>query len=110
MQAQFPSSSSILEEIVGRLIHDLEPEQVYLFGSRARGDAQRDSDFDILIVLADSDLPGYARDRLALRALRGLRVPVDVIVLTREEFDRKRGVVCSLPATVEREGRLLYAA
>jgi len=110
MRVQPPSSSTVLEEILGRLIDALDPDQVYLFGSRARGDAESDSDFDILIVLADSDLPGYARDRLALRALRGLRVPVDVVVLTREEFNRKRGVVCSLPATIEREGRLLYAA
>lgn len=105
-----PSHPAALEEIVDRLVRALAPERVYLFGSRARGDAKADSDFDFLIVVADSDLPGHARDRLALRALRGLGVPVDVIVLTRAELDRKRGVVCSLPATVEREGRLLYAA
>ncbi|HEX9735800.1 MAG TPA: nucleotidyltransferase domain-containing protein [Thermoanaerobaculia bacterium] len=104
------SEADVLDEIVGRLTRDLDPEHVYLFGSRARGDSESDSDYDILIVVTDSDLPGYARDRIALRALRGLRVPVDVIVLTREEFDRKRGVACSLPATVEREGKLLYAA
>ena len=100
----------MLEDIVARLVGALEPERVYLFGSRARGDSSHESDFDLLIVVSGSELPGYARDRVALRALRGLRVPVDVIVLTREEFDRKRGVVCSLPATVDREGRLLYAA
>ncbi|MCP4594013.1 MAG: nucleotidyltransferase domain-containing protein [bacterium] len=105
-----PSDAAVLEEIVERLVRALDPQELYLFGSRARGDGEPDSDFDILIVLADSDLPGYTRDRLALRALRGLRVAVDVIVLTREEFDRKRAVVCSLPATVEREGKLLYAA
>ena len=108
--APTPSDAAVLEEIVGRLICELHPQQMYLFGSRARGDAEPASDFDILIVVADSELPGHARDRIALRALRGLRVPVDVIVLTREEFDRKRNVVCSLPATVEREGMLLYAA
>ncbi len=102
--------ASVLEEIVTRLVRALGPESVYLFGSRARGDDDRDSDFDLLIVVSDSDLPGYARDRIALRSLRGLRVPVDAIVLTREEYERKRGVVCSLPATVDREGRLLYAA
>ena len=100
----------VLEEVVSRLIHELDPEKVYLFGSRARGDGEHDSDFDLLVVVADSEQPGFVRDRVALRALRGLRVPVDVIVLTRHEFDRKLGVVSSLPATVEREGKLLYAA
>ena len=110
MPATTPSESVVLDEIVARLVPALAPQRVYLFGSRARGDGDRDSDFDLLVVVPSSDLPGYARDRIALRALRGLRAPVDVIVITREEFDRKRSVVCSLPATVDREGRLLYDA
>lgn len=112
MSRESPESSakSVLDEIVARLVGALEPERVYLFGSRARGEETDDSDFDILIVVPASELPGHSRDRIALRAIRGLRVPVDVIVMTREEFDRKRGVVCSLPATVDREGQLLYAA
>jgi len=102
--------SSVLEEIVDRLVQALHPERVYLFGSRARGDSESASDFDILVVVANSELPGFKRDRLALRALRGVGAAVDVIVLTSHEFDRKRDVVCSLPATVDREGKLLYAA
>jgi predicted nucleotidyltransferase len=108
MQKQ--TDASVLEEIVNRLVQALEPDAVYLFGSRARGKFDPNSDIDILIVVPSSELPGYKRDRVALRALRGLGVAVDVIVLTRDEFDRKREVVCSLPATVLREGRLLYAA
>ncbi len=37
-------------------------------------------------------------------------VRMQLMVLTRQEFDRKRNVVCSLPATVAHEGKLLYAA
>jgi predicted nucleotidyltransferase len=103
-------SQRILEEIVSRLVREIKPERVYLFGSRARDDFDPGSDFDLLIVVSESELPGYKRDRVALRALRGLRVAVDVIVLTREEFERKLNVVCSLAATVHREGKLLYAA
>jgi predicted nucleotidyltransferase len=103
-------SHSILEEIITRLVREIEPERVYLFGSRARGDFESGSDFDLLIVVSESELPGYKRDRIALRALRGLGVAVDVIVLTRVEFERKLDVVCSLAATVHREGKLLYAA
>ena len=103
-------STAVLGEIVDRLVHALHPERVYLFGSRARGDSNAASDFDILVVISHSELPGFKRDRVALRALRGMGVAVDVIVLTSDEFDRKRDVVCSLPATVGREGQLLYAA
>ncbi len=100
----------VLEEAVRRLVAALQPERIYLFGSRARGEARPGSDYDLLVVVPHSDLPGPRRDSLALAALWGLRIAADVIVLTHDEFERKRSVVCSLPATVVREGRLLHAA
>jgi predicted nucleotidyltransferase len=99
-----------LDEAVRRLVDALHPERIYLFGSHARGDGSADSDYDLLIVVPHSDLPGHRRDTLALAALWGIRLPVDVLVLTASEFNRKLGVKCSLPATVVREGRLLHAA
>ena len=100
---------SPVAEIVDRLVEALHPERVYLFGSRAREEAREASDIDILVVIPHSDLPGFERDRQALRALRGIGVSVDVIVLTTAEFEHKLDVTCSLPATVVREGKLLYA-
>lgn len=99
-----------LAEMVHRLVEGLKPESIYLFGSLARGEGDKESDYDLLVVVRTSDLPGYKRDQKAFRILCGVGAPKDVIVLTREEFQRKRKVACSLPATVEREGRLLYAA
>lgn len=98
-----------LNDILTRLTERLAPECVYLFGSRARGDAKEDSDYDLLVVVRNSDLPRYRREQQAFRALCGSGVSADVIVFTRAEFERGRNVVASLPATVEREGRLLYA-
>lgn len=101
---------ALLEAVVRRLVAELSPQRIYLFGSRARDDADASSDWDILVVVGESDLPGHRRDQLALRALRGLPIAVDVMVLTQAEFDRQREVVCSLTATVLREGKLLHAA
>ncbi len=103
-------SDSVLAEIVRRLVEALQPERIYLFGSRARGQGGAGSDYDLLVVVSDSDLPGYKRDRIAYRALRDLPVGKDVLVWTRAEFDSRTSVVSSLPAAVLREGRLLYAA
>jgi len=99
-----------LAEIVRRLVEGLKPEAVYLFGSAARGEMGPDSDYDLVVVVRNSDLPGYKRDQKAFRLLCGVGASKDVIVLTRAEFERKLAVPCSLPATVMREGRLLYAA
>ncbi len=99
-----------LAEMVRRLVEGLKPEAIYLFGSAARGEMQPDSDYDLLVVVRNSDIPGYKRDQKAFRLLCGVGASKDVIVLTRAEFDKKLTVACSLPATVVREGRLLYAA
>ena len=107
---QVLSRYPVLAEMVRRLVAALHPERIYLFGSQARGDSGLGSDFDLVVVVGQSSLPRYRRDQEAFRALVGVGASKDVLVFTREEFDRKRTVVCSLPATVEREGILLYAA
>ncbi len=58
----------------------------------------------------DPSLPRYRRDQAAFRVLIGVGASKGILVLTREEFDRQRTVLTSLPALVEREGRLLHAA
>lgn len=105
-----PIDDPTLEEMVRRLCEQLNPERIYLFGSRARGEATADSDYDLMVVVADSPLPGYKRDQEAFRVLRGVGAAKDVIVLTSDEFRRKATVVCSLAATVVREGKLLHVA
>jgi predicted nucleotidyltransferase len=96
--------------MVTRLRAVFEPERIYLLGSHARGDAKPESDYDLLMVLPSSPLPRYRGEQVAFRALAGMGISKDILVLTRAEFDRQRNALCSLPATVEREGLLLYAA
>ena len=100
----------VLAEIVRRLVAAYQPERIYLFGSKARGDAGPDSDYDLLLVTPDS-APAERRDsKLAYEVLWGVKTGADVIVWEKSRFERRSRVVCSLPATVLREGRVLYAA
>jgi predicted nucleotidyltransferase len=95
---------------VRRLVQAYEPERIYLFGSWARGDAGPDSDFDILIVVPDNAPPQRRRSRLAYEALWGTGIATDVLVWTHDRFESRLPLKGSLPATVLREGKLLYAA
>lgn len=104
------AGETVLDEIVRRLVEALRPEKIYLFGSRARGEARPDSDYDLMVVVPVSDLAPHQRDLLAFRALCGVGVPKDVVVCTREEFESRSLARSSLPAAVLREGRLVYAA
>ena len=106
--AHTASVADPVAESVRRLRAGLHAERIYLFGSRARDEADEDSDYDFLVVVRDSPLPRYKREQQAFRALCGVGIAKDVVVFTREEFERGVAVASSLPATVAREGRLLY--
>ena len=50
-----PVDEATLAEAVRRLVEALQPGRIYLFGSRARGDAHQDSDYDFLHPSLDSE-------------------------------------------------------
>ena len=76
----------------------------YLFGSRARGTAREDSDYDFAVLLPRDDVDVVEEVALALELAEELGVPpdkVDVVVLNKADP--------GLVARVLREGKLLYA-
>ena len=99
-----------LAEAVRRLAQVYTPECIYLFGSVARGDAGPDSDYDILIVVPDTASFEQRRSIIGYQALAGLGIAKDLLVWTRAEFDKRLHLKSSLPATVVREGKVMYAA
>lgn len=99
-----------LAEIVRRLVEAYEPERVYLFGSKARGDAGADSDWDLMLVVPDDAPPERTRSRLAYECLWGSGTAADVLVWKKSRFDGRLHLKASLPSTVVREGKLIYAA
>jgi hypothetical protein len=53
-------------------------------------------------------LPRHQREANSYDLLWGLTTPVDVIVLTKEEFNRTSQVKTSLASTVKANGEVLY--
>jgi hypothetical protein len=96
--------------IVERLAEAYGPERIYLFGSKARGDCGPDSDFDLMVVVPDDAPEDQKRSRLAYERLWGTGTAADVLVWTRGRFESRAHLRASLPGTILREGRLLYAA
>lgn len=101
-------NAEILQEVTRRIISSVQPEQIVLFGSHAWGRPTEDSDIDLMVILANSDLPAYRRASEIYRSLRGLKVPVEVIVRTRDEINRGLTVKSSLERKVMEQGRVLH--
>ena len=99
-----------LAELVHRLVGVFQPERLYLFGSRGRNEADPDSDYDLLMVLAQFEAPAYRIAQQAHSLVWGLGISADILVWSRAEFERRLPLKASLPAIVAREGMLLHAA
>ncbi len=102
--------SPVLQEIVRRLVGVYHPERIYLFGSVARGEGGPDSDYDLMVLVADNTPRELRRSVRAYDAFRGLDASTDVLVWTRSAFEEQLPLKACLPAEVVREGRLLYAS
>jgi predicted nucleotidyltransferase len=97
----------VLLAIKKRLVEGFAPSKIILFGSQARGTADERSDVDILVVCPIS---GSRRGLMVAmdRALRGLRLARDIMVLTPEEFERDRHIPGTVARPAWQEGKVLY--
>ena len=96
---------TIPEQVVERLTAALPIEKVILFGSRARGTAHPDSDWDFLVVMRTS-LPRPKRSLLVRGAARIKGIAMDFLVRTPDEI--RDGF--PLSKEILREGQVLYDA
>ena len=106
--ASQPSSlGGWLPAIVGRIVHEVDPARIILFGSRATGQAREDSDYDLLVVLDKVD--DRRGTQLRIRAaIDDLPISKDVLVATADEVDGRRGRPRGVLHWALAEGRLLY--
>ena len=89
----------------------LAPRCVILFGSRARGDHRADSDLDLAVIVAQTELDAQQRhdlrEQARLAAGEGFR-HIDVIVWTESEYRAKKRSINHVAGRAWREGRILY--
>jgi predicted nucleotidyltransferase len=105
------NSEREIERIVKRIAEGYQPAKVILFGSHAWGQPTEDSDIDLLIVKETSDrfIDRWAKVR-ELIADPTRRIPVEPIVMTPEELDRRIARGDQFFQRIVTDGKLLYAA
>jgi HEPN domain-containing protein/predicted nucleotidyltransferase len=99
----------ILDRLVAAIVEKIHPTRVILFGSRARGDAQPDSDYDLLV---EFETPLGYNDAVneVHRAFRGVHSAVDILVRKPRELEAQRDDPGRMEWDIAREGILVYAA
>lgn len=103
-------SKAQLDKIVGRLVNTLSPRRIILFGSHLYGQPTRDSDVDVMIIVADDESDRFEFSRRGYAALRGSFLPVELHFRTVSAFDRRATVPASFEHEIHQKGRVVYAA
>ena len=100
-------SPETLQAAIGAIAADGKPNRIVLFGSYARGDANDDSDLDLLVI--EEEVLDRAREMVRLRRLlRPLRVPVDILVYSETEVARWGNQPGSALYWALREGKVVH--
>jgi predicted nucleotidyltransferase len=102
------SGDHVLDEITRRLVDSMHPERIMLFGSRAWGEPRPDSDYDLLVVVTESDERPARRATRAHLALADLPISKDILVETHAEFAERCRARSSLERRILEDGRHLH--
>jgi predicted nucleotidyltransferase len=97
----------ILDFIVRTIVARFHPHRIILFGSQAREDGDRHSDYDVLVEM-DSDTDLATRSADVSLALSPRHFSLDVVAYTPQEVAARRGRVGTLVSIAESEGKVLY--
>lgn len=104
-------NDDLLDRMVQAIVDEVDPEQVILFGSRARDDHRENSDIDLIVVEAEPFGPERSRHEEMVRLYHAVaRFPVatDVLVYSHEDVDYWRDSLNHVLARALREGKVLY--
>jgi predicted nucleotidyltransferase len=102
------SLEELLDEISNSIVSQYPQARVILFGSYARGDYNKDSDFDICVLVPQitqnrSDL----RVDMACTVRDDFPIPFDLIAFTYDEFEEYSKSKSRLQYTIRNEGKVL---
>ena len=100
-------NESKLKQIAALIGIAANAERVVLFGSHARGEANENSDVDLMII-ADSNLPRFKRSRKLYTLLKPYPFAMDLLVFTPQEVEKGKRSHVTFISMILKEGKTLY--
>jgi uncharacterized protein len=98
-----------IKKVKQRLIETYDPLEIYIFGSYAWGCPDEDSDLDLLVVIEKFDKDRYQTLVDGHRALMHMKLSKDLMVITKEEFEKDSKDSITLHYQIKRRGKKIYA-
>lgn len=102
-------SKAVPRDLLDPVVEYFRPQRVILFGSRARGEATRDSDIDLLVIVEDDTPAEKLTWRAGYEAHRSRRA-ADVFPMRAETFERERAIANTLAAEADADGIVVYGS
>lgn len=99
--------NKVLEKIIKAILQVITPDKIILFGSRARGDAQEDSDYDLLVIKSGIDNRREIAQDIYVKLVE-VNASVDVIVETQENIEKYRDTIGSIIKPALKDGIVVY--
>jgi len=96
-----------LKEIIKRIVEEVDPDKIILFGSQAKGESKNWSDYDICVLKKDIKHRRKLAQRIYCK-LFGVKVSVDIIVETLERFEELKQNKFLVYREIAEYGRTVY--
>lgn len=100
-------SQQEIEEIRNKIVHEVNPQKIYIFGSYARENAGEESDIDLLVIM-DSTLNPHQRNLKIKKLFRRRRFSLDAFVYTPEEAMKYKEIPGTILHNAVYQGKLIY--
>lgn len=104
-----PLQRDRLNTIVRQIVDLVQPIKIILFGSASRESENKESDYDILVIMPEGT---HRRNtsKLLYKKVAESGIPVDIIVATPEDIEKHKNNIGLIYRSILAEGRELYAA
>jgi|SRR5690554_3910631 len=96
-----------INEVVERIVVNVKPEKIFLFGSYVNGSPTEDSDLDLLVI-KEMDIAIHKRNSEVKQYLRGIKIPLDIFVYTPLEIEQYKKSEFGFVSHILKEGKLIY--
>jgi predicted nucleotidyltransferase len=98
-----------MDKIVSIIVSQVNPDQIVLFGSYARGENKSTSDIDLLILKKNLKNSNTITDNLYMSFFENkIKIPVDLLVVDYDKYNKLKNEIGYIYKTINKEGKLIY--